>query len=361
MEKDFFDELAKERERFIKEQTNSTADYEEIKKALEEKLSRDKVAIEKSFALQKLELEQTIEELRQVFTKGKDGLKGKLKEDFLRLLSEHKMQLDAENKTLKVELEKMREDSENDANEMKQLRDEIADLNNELQTQMETVEARCSREREILELEMREKLEEGERSVGRLQDRIALLIEENMELKERANSLEREARKGGSNVVSELKGTRQEVEELTLEVEKLREEKRRKLSELEGTVEKLRAEKERILGNGIENSVLLEERIEELETENARLKRHGEEQRDSSRKCNQLERKVQTLESENSEIRRNYIKVNTEQKREIERLRLQLEELQDSMNRRSDKVILAEKVLCNFARLKVVGVICQHF
>lgn len=352
MQKRFSDELEKERERFVSEKTNSAADYEEVKKALEEKFKKDKLALEKNLSRQKSELERIVEELRQVFTNGVDGLKGKLKEDFLRLLSEHKEQLDNENEAIKKEeLKKMQQHSENGGKEMKRLREEIVHLKDGIQSQLDTVETRCSREREILELEMGEKLAEEEENVRRLEDRVASLTEENSELIERARSLERETKT--DSAISELEETQREVEELTVEIEKLREDKGRTLRELGETVETLRDEKERILQNGVENLALLEEHVDELETENARLKRDGDEKRGNSRRQTQLERKVQTLESENREMRRNHARTDSEQKREIEQLRTQVVDFEDSMNRRSEKVILAEKArkeLCSLER-----------
>jgi hypothetical protein len=43
-----------------------------------------------NFAREKLELEQAVEELRQIVINGKTGLKGKLKKDFVHLLSDIK-------------------------------------------------------------------------------------------------------------------------------------------------------------------------------------------------------------------------------------------------------------------------------
>jgi hypothetical protein len=49
-----------------------------------------KFCLKKNFAREKLELEQAVEELRQIFINGKTGLKGKLKKDFVYLLSDIK-------------------------------------------------------------------------------------------------------------------------------------------------------------------------------------------------------------------------------------------------------------------------------
>ena len=49
-----------------------------------------KFCLKTNFAREKLELEQAVEELRQIFINGKTGLKGKLKKDFVHLLSDIK-------------------------------------------------------------------------------------------------------------------------------------------------------------------------------------------------------------------------------------------------------------------------------
>jgi hypothetical protein len=49
-----------------------------------------KFCLKTNFAREKLELEQAVEELRQIFINGKTGLKGKFKKNFVHLLSDIK-------------------------------------------------------------------------------------------------------------------------------------------------------------------------------------------------------------------------------------------------------------------------------
>ena len=135
-------ELERERERFISEKTNPAADYEELKKALEDKFLRDKTNLEKNFARQKFELEETVNELRQIFTMGEEGLKGKLKEDFLRFLSEHKSLLDEQNKKDEEMMGELREQVEEYGQEVETLNVEISNLRNNHRVEMDEIETR---------------------------------------------------------------------------------------------------------------------------------------------------------------------------------------------------------------------------
>lgn len=142
IEKRLSAELHRERERFISERTNSTADYDELKKTLEERFVRDKNNFEKNFARQKLKLEQTVDELRQVFTKGEEGLKGKLKDDFVRLVSEHKNLLDHGNKNYEREIETLRDQSEKYSEEVKKFKIEISAMKEKHHVELEEIKTR---------------------------------------------------------------------------------------------------------------------------------------------------------------------------------------------------------------------------
>lgn len=142
IEKRLSAELQRERERFIREKTNSTADYEELKKTLEEQFVRDKTNFEKNFARQKLKLEQTVDELRQVFTKGEEGLKGKLKDDFVRLVSEHKNLLDRGNKNYEREIETLLDQSEKSSEAVKKLKIELSTMKEKHQMELEEKKTR---------------------------------------------------------------------------------------------------------------------------------------------------------------------------------------------------------------------------
>lgn len=188
---------------------------------------------------------------------------------------------------------------------------------------------------------MTEKLAEKDEQLQTLQDEMNSLNNENLKLQKMAEGLGRNDRDN----VTDLEKTRQEVEQLHLEIELLREDESRKIRELEGTVETLRSEKEKIHGNGVETLALLEERVEELESENAHLKRLGNEQRDGSRMRSDLERQIHNLESENRDLVRVRTQTERELRREVERLKLEMEELQNVLNKRNEKVLLTEKVL----------------
>lgn len=188
---------------------------------------------------------------------------------------------------------------------------------------------------------MAEKLAEKDEQLQTLQDEMNSLNNENLKLQKMAEGLGRNDRDN----VTDLEKTRQEVEQLHLEIELLREDEARKIRELEGTVETLRSEKETIHGNGVETLALLEERVKELESENAHLKRLGNEQRGSSRMRSDLERQIHNLESENRDLVRVRTQTERELRREIERLKLEMEELQNVLNKRNEKVLLTEKVL----------------
>ena len=170
-------ELERERQRFVNEKTNSASDYQELKNALEDKFIRDKTNLETNFAREKLELEQAVEELRQIFINGKTGLKGKLKEDFVHLLSEHKTLLDNQNVRYQDEIQMLREQ----------------------------------------DLELAEKLTEKELHIVILQDQITLLNNENSQLKE--------MQQADRDDVTDLEKTRHEIEELHLDLLNRRNEK----------------------------------------------------------------------------------------------------------------------------------------
>jgi chromosome segregation ATPase len=144
-----------------------------------------------------------------------------------------------------------------------------------------------------------------------LQDKITLLNNENSQLKEMIEA--------DRDDVTDLEKTGHEVEELHLEIEQLREDSARTCRELEETVERLRFEKDKILENEDKKFLLVKERVKELEVENAQLQKLGNE----SRMCCDLERKIEG---------------------DVEKLRLELDEVQDLLNRRNEKVLLAEKV-----------------
>jgi chromosome segregation ATPase len=136
--------------------------------------------------------------------------------------------------------------------------------------------------------------------------------------------------------VTDLEKTGHEVEELHLEIEQLREDSARTCRELEETVERLRFEKDKILENKDKKFLLVKERVKELEVENAQLQKLGNE----SRMCCDLERKIEDLENENRVL----VRARNKTERDVEKLRLELDEVQDLLNRRNEKVLLAEKV-----------------
>ena len=187
---------------------------------------------------------------------------------------------------------------------------------------------RCSREHDILELELTEKDDE----IETLQNKITSLSSENSQLKEIELS--------DGDDITDLEKTRHEVEELHIELEQLRTESTRKYGELEDTMRKLRLEKHKTIKNEVEKSSFFQQRIRELEAENGQLKRLGNE----SYMRNDLERKIQDLECENRDLVRARHKTEGDLRRDIERLKLELDEVQDLLNRRNEKVLLSEKV-----------------
>jgi chromosome segregation ATPase len=175
---------------------------------------------------------------------------------------------------------------------------------------------RCGREANILELELTEK----EQLIEVLQDKI--------------NEMEDAVR----DDVTDLKRTGQKIEELHLEMDQLREESARKCRELESTVEGLRLEKHEILASEVEKFSCLKDRVEELEVENTQLKKV----RNESRARADFERRMEDLQNENRDL----VRARNKAVRDVEKLKLELDEVQDLLNRRNE-VVLVEKVCVN--------------
>ena len=135
-------ELERERQRFISEKTNSASDYQELKKALEENFIRDKTHLETNFAQEKLTLEQSVEELRQIFSNGELGLKGKLKEDFIRMMSEHKALLDIQIVDNEEKIKTLGDQVERYCEENEELKVEIANLKEQHLVEANEIETR---------------------------------------------------------------------------------------------------------------------------------------------------------------------------------------------------------------------------
>ena len=154
------------------------------------------------------------------------------------------------------------------------------------------------------------------------------------------NSQLKESKLTDRNDISDLEKTRDELEELHLEIEQLRDNSTQKCQELERTVERLHLEKDQMLKNEVEKITFLEQRVQELEAENAVLNRPGNE----SCMRSDLERKIQDLEIENKELSRSRNITEGELRREIKILKRELDELHDLFNRRNENIILAEKV-----------------
>ena len=175
---------------------------------------------------------------------------------------------------------------------------------------------------------MTEKLTEKDQLIEILQDKIALLNNENTQLKE-IGQADRED-------VTDAKKTAHKIEELHLEIERIREDSARKRCELEDTVERLRLEKDKILESKVEKYSSLKDRIQELEVENAQLKKLGNESHIRS----DFERKIEILENENRQL----LRTRNKAVKDVEKLKLELDEVQDLLNRRNEKVVLVEKV-----------------
>lgn len=175
-------------------------------------------------------------------------------------------------------------------------------------------------------------LTEKDDEIETLQTKIASLNSENSQLKE-IKLTHRED-------ITDLEKTRDEVDGLHIELEQLRTESTRKYGELEDTMRRLRLEKDKTIKNEVEKSSLYQQRIRELVAEVGQLKRLGNE----SHIRNDLERKIQDLECENRDLMRARNKTEGDMRRDIERLKLELDEVQDLLNRRNEKVLLSEKV-----------------
>lgn len=187
---------------------------------------------------------------------------------------------------------------------------------------------RCRKEREILEVKLSEKLSCKDQNIQSLCDKITLLSTENSHLKE--ISLH------DRSDVSNIETAKHEVEELYRQIERVREDSALKCCELERTVGRLQIEKDKILEQNVDKLSLLEERVEELEYENALLKRL----RCKKNVCDDLEKKIQDLENDNKEL----VRARTQKERDMGRLQLELREVQCLLNSRDEKVYLAEKV-----------------
>ena len=142
MEKKFSAQFDQEKQRYLSEKTNFASDYRELEKTLQDKLIREKSNLEANFAREKLKLEQTVEELQQIFIDGERGLKGKLKDDFIRLVSEHKSLLESQNNSYENEIKTLRQQTERESKEIKKLKKEIENLEEKHQTKLEEIETR---------------------------------------------------------------------------------------------------------------------------------------------------------------------------------------------------------------------------
>lgn len=189
---------------------------------------------------------------------------------------------------------------------------------------------RWSREHDILELELIEKKEQ----LKTLQDELALLTTEISQLRDRELDLV------DRDYLTDVEKTGNEVEQLHLEIEQLREDSARKCRVLEGTVERLRSENNAIRGNKFDKLTSLQERVQELEAENTHFRKLGSE----PRMRGDLERKIEKLENEKRNLVRERIKTEEELRQEIRRLKLELDEVRDLVNRRDDNLILTDKV-----------------
>jgi phage shock protein A len=103
---------------------------------------RDKTNLETHFAQEKLQLEQSVEELRQIFNNGELGLKGKLKEDFVRMVSEHKALLDRQKAANENEIQTLREQVETYCEENAKLKLEIANMKEAHEEEVSEIETR---------------------------------------------------------------------------------------------------------------------------------------------------------------------------------------------------------------------------
>ena len=142
IEKRLLAELERERQRYVSEKTNFASDYDELKKALEDKFLRDKSNLEAIFAREKLELKQSVEELRQIFTIGESGLKGKLKDDFLRLVSEHKSLLEDQHGKQEDEIKMLKDKTQKCTDEMEELKSTIEHLKEQHESEVKEIETR---------------------------------------------------------------------------------------------------------------------------------------------------------------------------------------------------------------------------
>ena len=152
IEKRLLADLERERQRYVSEKTNFASDYDELKKALEDKFLRDKSNLEANFAREKLELKQSVEELRQIFTNGESGLKGKLKDDFLRLVSEHKSMLVDQHGEQEDEIKMLKDKTQKCTDEMEELKSTIEHLKEQHESEVKEIETRLvlSREGDVL-------------------------------------------------------------------------------------------------------------------------------------------------------------------------------------------------------------------
>lgn len=142
IEKRLLAELERERQRYVSEKTNFASDYDELKKALEDNFLRDKSNLETNFARETLELKQGFEELRQIFTNGESGLKGKLKDDFLRLVSEHKSLLEDQNIGQEDEIKMLKDKTQKCTEEIEELKSTIEHLKEQHEVEVNETETR---------------------------------------------------------------------------------------------------------------------------------------------------------------------------------------------------------------------------
>jgi hypothetical protein len=89
-----------------------------------------------------LQLEQTVEELRQIFTNGERGLKGKLKDDFIRMVSEYKTLLDKHNVDYEDEMKTLREQTVKYSEENGKLKMEIVNMKEQHEEKVNEIETK---------------------------------------------------------------------------------------------------------------------------------------------------------------------------------------------------------------------------
>lgn len=105
-------ELESQRERCVNQKIKCAAEYEQVKKPLEDEFIRDRNMSEIRFVRETQQHQQVVDDVKQVFTNGENRLTGKLQDNFICLVCENRKSLDNEQIRLKEDLKTLREQTD---------------------------------------------------------------------------------------------------------------------------------------------------------------------------------------------------------------------------------------------------------